>query len=114
MNLPFHECQGNECKGVGTWFPVFVLRCKGASKAAPGLRAILPVYLCDECKVKVTLRELLTDNGWIGICGQVLKAGRKVPKMNMTTLDFTEVGSQEAVSFFRNAVQPHRHAHGMV
>lgn len=67
----------------------------------PPARAVCAIPTCDAHRPDVTLDYLLTDEGWAQIQAMFRRVGRVCPNRADTQLEFIELHSAEAISFFR-------------
>lgn len=82
-------CDRTNCLGDARWTPVLELRTKG-HKGPPALFHI-PVCICNECKPKTEIDDLMTDEGWKQLCEAIKGQGREKPTRKLTKIRWKEV-----------------------
>lgn len=94
------NCCRTNCTNVASVLPVMLFYAdKLLYPGAPPIRAICSLPTCKDCKAKMTLADVLTDEGFDMFCGTVAAMGRVKPDRKATRLTFTRIDSDEAKDF---------------
>jgi hypothetical protein len=98
-------CAALGCGEHGTWHPVLVLNTKkviGAREHVP-IRAVVNIAICTLHRAAAVPENFISTESWNRLLLTFDKAGKQRPKRSLTTLDFIEVGSDEARSFLHTS-----------
>lgn len=90
-------CSRISCENEARWYPVMLFYApRRVFPHAPPARAVVGVAVCDDHKEIVTLRDLLSDEGWQQILAGFARAGKAQPDRLATRLEFIAIDSAEA------------------
>jgi hypothetical protein len=83
------NCDRKACHGQGTWRPVLLVTTKGYS--GPPAKSVVGLRICDDCRKKMTVADLVTDDGWTSICAAFTLRGFARPTRKLTKLDWERI-----------------------
>ena len=78
------KCDRKNCDGVGNWMPILEMHVKGY-KGVPALVAF-NLRVCDQCKAKLKVEDLVDDSGWIRLAGDFTSRGLAAPTRKLTKI----------------------------
>jgi hypothetical protein len=73
--------------------PVLELRVKGY-QGAP-VQVAMALRVCEYCRRKLTVDDLLTDDGWLIFCSQLHACGKLMPTRKLTKIHWEEIPNAE-------------------
>lgn len=83
------NCDRKNCGGQGVWRPVLLLTVKGHD--GPPARSVMGLRICDDCRRKMIVADLVTDDGWQTICAGFTLRGFARPTRKLTKLDWERI-----------------------
>lgn len=82
-------CDRIKCLGAARWMPVLQLRAKGYG--GPPAIAAISLTVCNVCRHKIGLDDLITDEGWTMLCASFKAQGKVMPARKLTKIRWKEV-----------------------
>lgn len=82
-------CDRTDCHNQGGWMPVLELRVKGYHGAP--VQVAMALRVCEHCRRKLTVDDLLTDDGWLIFCSQLHARGKLMPTRKLTKLTWQRI-----------------------
>ncbi len=82
-------CDRKDCPREGIWMPVLELTVKGYN--GPPALAVVNLRVCEQCRRKMKVMDLMTDEGWQMLCAPFEAQGKTMPTRKLTKIRWQQV-----------------------
>ncbi len=83
-------CSRIDCENEATHYPVLKIWAIGQDTQKPPGQAILPLPICTPCTQKLTIADVVDDNGYLQIVNMMALHGMKAPDRKTMELSWIE------------------------
>jgi hypothetical protein len=93
--LKTSEDWDSPCKNVAVRAPCLVFYAHKKHGEHPPARAHVGIAVCGECSKTMTVKDVLTDEGWETLAMNFRKVGKAVPDRSRTELEWVELEAEK-------------------